>query len=211
MRAGAIAALVLAACCAQRTTEPPRPAPRPPAAVATPVPAPESPQPAADAPSIYDLEVRLRDATGRDVGLDVQRGHPTLVAMFYSSCPAACPVLIEEVKRVLAEAHRTDAHVLLVSFDSANDTPERLAELARVRHLDERWTLAAASDFDARAIAAVLGVKYTKLASGAFAHTSVIVGLDTDGHPRARADRAGEHAALVRWLARPPEATSANL
>jgi len=205
MRAVALA-VVLAACTTQRATDPPRPAIAPPAAVIA-----EPLQPVADAPSIYDLEVHLRDSGGRTIGLDVQRGHPTLVAMFYSSCPAACPVLVDEIKRVLAEARRTDARVLLVSFDSAHDTPERLAELARARRLDARWTLAAAGDFDARAIAAVLGVKYTRLATGAFAHTSVIVGLDADGRPFARADRAGEHGALVRWLARPPETTPANL
>src|SRR5689334_8070472 len=48
-------------------------------------------------PSIYDLPVQLVTATGAHVGLDVDRGQPVLVAMFYASCTVACPLLVSEV------------------------------------------------------------------------------------------------------------------
>jgi cytochrome oxidase Cu insertion factor (SCO1/SenC/PrrC family) len=152
-------------------------------------------------PSIYDLDVHLRDAAGRDVGLDVLRGHRVLVAMFYTSCPATCPILIDDIARLLAEAKQPDARVLLISFDPEHDTPARLAELARARRLDARWELAAASAYDARTIAAVLGIKYKHVASGSFVHGYTVVALDGDGHPRARSQRAGDHGALVQALA----------
>lgn len=129
----------------------------------------------------------LRDAAGRDVGLDVHRGHPVLVAMFSSSCP-------------IAEAKRPDARVLLVSFDAEHDTPARLRELARARRLDARWELAAAGDGDARTIAAVLGVRYRKLASASYMHDFAIVALDNDGRTRGRISAGSEHDLLVRDL-----------
>lgn len=101
---------------------------------------------------------------------------------------------------MLGELGDRDVRILLVSFDAARDTPERLRELATARHLDARWTLAAADDGDARVLAAALGIKYRKLADGSFSHTSAIVALDGEGRPLARMDRLGDHAELVAAL-----------
>lgn len=151
-------------------------------------------------PSIYDLPVQLVTADGKRVGLDVARGKPVLVSMFYASCSIACPLLLSEVGQVLAElppAVRDDVQVLMVSFDAARDTPQKLDELARERKLGAQWTLAAANDADARALAAVLSVKYRKLANGEFAHGSTIVALDGEGRPIARTDALGHRDPLV--------------
>ena len=155
---------------------------------------------AAPGPSIYDLPIQLRDADDRTVGLDVARGKPVLISMFYASCPVACPVLVAEIGQVIAalppELQR-DIRVVLVSFDPDRDTPAKLHELARERRLDERWTLAVASEPDARALAAVLGVKYRKLDNGEFFHGSTIVVLDSEGRPVARTDSLGQRATLI--------------
>jgi protein SCO1/2 len=193
-----IALSLLAACRAQRVPEP---------AAAAPAPAPVQPAAVIEraeplGPSIYDLGMSLRDARGQTIGLDVHRGHPTLVAMFYATCPVACPVLTAEVQTTLDELGRSDARVLLVSFDPARDTPEKLAALVTERKLDDRWTVAAATESDARTLAAVLGVKYRKLANGEFAHGSTIVALDGEGRPVARTDRLGQRESLLTALAR---------
>ena len=120
--------------------------------------------------------------------------------MFYGTCPAACPVLVEEIDRVLAASSDANARVVLVSFDAARDTPARLRELAREHHLDDRFTLASASDGDARVLAAALGIKYRKLADGSFSHNLAVVALDADGRPLARMDRLGDDAALEAVL-----------
>lgn len=88
--------------------------------------------------------------------------------------------------------------MLLVSFDPARDTPDKLAELVRARRHDEHWTVA--SDADARALAAVLGVKYRRLANGDFAHGSTIVALDGEGREIARTDSLGNREPVVRAL-----------
>lgn len=158
-------------------------------------------QTAVPGPSIYDLPVSLVAADGTHIGLDVARGKLVLVSMFYASCTVACPLLVSEVNQVLAELPadvRDDVAVLLVSFDPARDTPAKLGEVARERKLDAQWTLAVASDSDARALAAVLGVKYRKLANGDFAHGSTIVLLDREGREISRADALGQRDSLVR-------------
>jgi hypothetical protein len=125
---------------------------------------------------------------------------PVIVSMFYGSCPAACPALVDDLARLAAEA--PDARIVLVSFDAERDTPARLRELAHEHHLDARWTLSAANERDARALAAMIGLRYRKLANGAFWHTTAIVVLDRDGRPIARTDRLGDHAALLAALLR---------
>jgi protein SCO1/2 len=154
----------------------------------------------ADTASLYDLPVRLRSSDGHTLGLGAQRGHVVLVTMFYATCPAACPVLIEEVRHVVQAAGDPDVRVVLVSFDAERDTPARLRELAAARHLDARWTLASASETDARMLAAALAIKYRKLGDGSFSHTAAIVALDAEGRPFARVDRLGEPDALVAAL-----------
>jgi protein SCO1/2 len=193
----AIPFVLLAFACSGRPK--PHDAPPPPATSAA-----SAPSRVGTGPSLYDLSIPLTSAGGVRIGLDVDRGHPTLVSMFYGSCPAACPLLIETIGRTLEQlppAARDDVRVVLVSFDPARDTPDRLRALARTHRLDGRWTLAAASDADARTLAAVLGIRYRAVAGGQFVHTSAIVALDRDGRAMARLDGLGDTAALAEALA----------
>ena len=197
MRLAIVLAVASAACSASRPEPRAAPAPALDAAVVEPRAEPTG-------PSLYDLPMSLRRASGDVVALDVDRGHTTLVSMFYGSCATACPVLMGRIGDALAqlpEAARRDARVLLVSFDAARDTPARLRELAAAHHLDDRWTLASASDADARALAAMLGIRYRAVAGGQFFHTTAIVALDRDGRTLARMDGLGDPAPLVAALA----------
>ena len=135
--------------------------------------------------SIYQLEAQLTTQRGLHAGLDLDRGHPTLIAMFYGSCPAACPMLIDAMQAYegdLDPPGRARLRVLLVSFDAARDTPPRLEQLARLHRADPaRWTFASADERDTRRIAALLGVSYRKLADGDYEHSLLITLLDGEG------------------------------
>lgn len=154
-------------------------------------------------PSLYDLDLALTAQTGAPIRLDIDRGHPTLVSMFYGSCAAACPALIDRIARTIDEVPepaRSETRVLLVSFDPARDTPAHLAELAREHHLDATWTLAAASETDAQTLAAVLGIRYRVVKGGEFFHTSVVTALDGQGRTLTRAEGLGDSPSLVEAL-----------
>ena len=135
--------------------------------------------------SLYELRVPLVSQTGETVSFDLDRGHPTLVSMFYGSCPAACPMLITSMQvyeSQLDRASQARLRVLLVSFDAERDTPKQLADLARRHRADPtRWTLTSASETDARKIAALLGVRYRQLPDGNFDHSLLITLLDHQG------------------------------
>jgi protein SCO1/2 len=183
-----LAFLLILMACGGRTSEPFQPP------QAAPIARAESTE-----PSLYELGLTLRDATGQRIGLDAARGKPVLLTMFYASCNVACPALIEDVRRALAEMP-ADVQVMLVSFDPDRDTPAALAALATARGLDTRWTLAAADAADARELAAAFGYRYRKLENGEFFHGSTIVLLDEAGRPLAKTEGFGQHAALVAAL-----------
>jgi protein SCO1/2 len=142
--------------------------------------------------SIYQLTGAFQDQEGRAVRLDVHRGHPVLISMFFASCTDACPLLIAELLRVEASLPpklRADARVVLVSFDPVHDTPPVLLRLAETHRLDTgRWRLLTGADDAVREVAAVLGVKFRRLSSGAFNHSSVIAVLDRRGAVVSRID-----------------------
>jgi len=159
--------------------------------------------------SIYQLAAPLVDENGQPQPLDLDRGHPVLITMFYGGCPAACPLLIDTlraVERELSAADRQSLRVLLITIDPEHDTPAALAALASTRKLDTtRWTLANTDAAHVRKLAAVLNIQYRQLPDGGFNHTSVITLLDPQGQIIHRSSVLGradpELTAAIRKLA----------
>ncbi len=155
--------------------------------------------------SLYQLARPLVGADGQRTAFDRFRGHPVVVSMFYGTCPAACPMLIEDARALMAkleEGVREKVRVLFISFDPARDDPALLTALTELYSLDPaRWAMTAASADDARELAAALGIRYRpRAADGGFDHTSSLVVLDPRGVEVARVDGLGEpvDAAVAR-------------
>jgi protein SCO1/2 len=135
--------------------------------------------------SLYQLHEKLLSQDGKAIDLDVHRDKPVLVTMFYASCPATCPLIIDTlraIERDVDASQRAQLRVLLVSFDAENDSPAALKQLAQSRRVDtSRWTLAHADAAAVRRIAAALNIQYRKLPDGQFSHATIISALDADG------------------------------
>lgn len=164
----------------------------------------ETPAAAPPLGSLYALNLELVAQTGATVPLDAQRGHPVLVSMFYTSCPMACPMLIQEIQSIEAELppeRLGGVRVVLVSMDPEHDDPAAMRAVVDKHGLDARWTLGAVPADDVRPVAAALGVRYRPLPEGGFAHTSVITLVDGDGRVVARSEGREGREALVAALA----------
>jgi protein SCO1/2 len=167
--------------------------------------APADPQLAAGplpSESFYNLHPILVDQHARATTLDVHRGHPVIVSMFYTSCPNACPMLIADLRALeasLPEAKRGNLRVLLVSMDPVRDTPEAMAEIVERHGIDDaRWSLVRPEPEAVREIAAALGIKYRPLANGEMNHSSLLTLLDIDGSPVARLEGLQRDAQPLR-------------
>lgn len=134
--------------------------------------------------SLYQLDSTWTNDSGADVKLATFRGRPQVVTMFFAKCEYACPILVNDMKRIeaaLPENLRTNINFVLVSFDSQRDTPAALAQYRKVHGLAANWTLLRGDPDDVLELATLLGVKFKKDLRGQFAHSNVITVLDAGG------------------------------
>ena len=134
--------------------------------------------------SIYQLDARFTDDSGRAVTLGELRGHPVVLDLFFASCGYACPLLVTDMQAVrekLPAAVRDRVLFVLVSFDVVRDTPAALAQYRAQRSLDQQWVLLHGGDDAIRELAALLGVKYKQEADGAFSHSNILTILNPQG------------------------------
>ena len=145
--------------------------------------------------SLYQMHEKLLSQDGKAIDLDVYRGQPVLVTMFYGSCQATCPLIIDTlraVERKLDDTQRQQLRVLLVSLDAERDTPQALRQVADTRRIDtSRWTLAHADAAAVRRIAAALNIQYRQLPDGQFSHATIISALDAQGKILAQSEELG--------------------
>ena len=144
--------------------------------------------------SLYLLDSKWTSDVNREIRLGVLRGRPQIVAMFFTHCEYACPILVSELKAIeakLAPEVLAKVDFLLVSIDTARDTPAELAAFREKRQLArERWTLLRGGADDVRELAALLGVNYVEDSRGQFAHSNIITLLNSEG------EVAFQHAGL---------------
>src|SRR6185436_19077243 len=50
--------------------------------------------------SLYLLDSKWTSDVGREIKLGVLRGRPQIVAMFFTHCEYACPILVSELKTI---------------------------------------------------------------------------------------------------------------
>jgi protein SCO1 len=134
--------------------------------------------------SIYQAESSWTTDQQKQIKLGDLRGKPQVVLMFFSRCTTACPVLINDLKRIsaaLTPEERAQVGFTLVSFDAQQDTPSALAEYRGKWNLsDEHWTFLSGRPDDIRELAMLLGIQFKETADG-FAHSNVITLLNARG------------------------------
>ena len=135
--------------------------------------------------SLYQLDSVWTSDVGKEVKLGVLRGRPQVLALFFTSCEFACPIIVQDMKRiqeVLPAALRDQVDFVLVTMDSERDSPAVLHEYRERQNLGtDHWTLLRGRPDDVRELAALLGVNYQRDARGQFSHSNVITVLNAEG------------------------------
>lgn len=141
--------------------------------------------------SLYLEPLRWTDDSGTAVELAAFRGHPVVLTMFYTECSSACPITLAKLRDIeKAFAQRSmDFQIVLVSYDSRQDTPRRLARFRRREMLPaERWHLLSGAAPSVGRLAHRLGLgSYLDLGEH-IVHSFRIVLLDQDGVVRKALD-----------------------
>ncbi len=134
--------------------------------------------------SIFHLEASWKTHDSKDIQLKDLSGKPTVVAMVYTSCKYACPMITNQVMKVrkkLSKKNQDKVRYLLVSFDTLRDTPKVLSDYKKKRKLDDNWMLLTGSESGVRQLANMLGVNYKKTPDGEFSHSNIVSLIDSKG------------------------------
>ena len=135
--------------------------------------------------SIYQLESTWTNDFGQAMKLDGLHTRVQVVTMFFASCTYACPIIVEDLKRIERELPKGlggKVGFTLVTIDTARDTVDALHAFRASRKLPpDRWTLLRGNQDDTLELAALLGVKFKREATGQFAHSNLITVLNEQG------------------------------
>lgn len=142
--------------------------------------------------SLFHLNAHWQTQAGESFTFRQLAGNPTVITMIYGSCTTACPVLVNDARRIdraAPESIRANLQVVIVSFDPARDTPERMADYASEYGVDaDRWHFLHGEPADIRTLAAMLGVRYRDNGDGTFDHSNVVTLLDHEGRVAERSE-----------------------
>ena len=135
--------------------------------------------------SLYQAPLTWRTDRGDTVTLERWKGERVVLTMVFTSCQATCPITMGKLRDIQArfDRERLAAQFVIVSFDPARDTPEKLAAYrVATEHTRSNWTFLVGSEEDTRTLAMLLGIKYSRNpTTGDIMHDNKIVLLNGDG------------------------------
>ncbi len=128
--------------------------------------------------SIYNLPSTWTTQNGEDIQLKDLKGDVLVMVMIYTSCKAACPRLVADMRNIeerLPEHSKENVKMIFVSIDPEVDTPERLKTFAKENLMDnDPWLFLRSTEENTREFAAVLAVSYKEISPIDFSHSNII-------------------------------------
>lgn len=132
--------------------------------------------------SIFNLTSEWKTQNDEAIHLADLKGKVMVVVMIYTSCEAACPRLVADMRSINQKVNDPAIDFVLVSIDPERDTPEVLKAYAKAEHLEgEQWILLQGAVDDVREFSNVLSMKYKKISPIDFSHTNIISVFDKKG------------------------------
>ena len=135
--------------------------------------------------SIYNLPEKWTNQDGEDIELKELRGKVLVMVMIYTSCKAACPRLVADMRHIeeqIPKEYKDNVQLVLVSIDPKIDTPERLKEFSiENKMIGNQWVFLRSNEENTREFAAVLAVNYKKISPIDFSHSNIISVFNADG------------------------------
>lgn len=135
--------------------------------------------------SIYNLPSKWTNQEGKDLELKSLKGNVLVMVMIYTSCKAACPRLIADMRAIegkLDQKTKKNVKLILVSIDPVTDTPQKLKAFAITNKMNqEPWIFLRSTEENTREFAAILAVNYKEISPMEFSHSNIISVFNADG------------------------------
>ena len=135
--------------------------------------------------SIYNLPEKWTNQDGKDIELKDLRGKVLVMVMIYTSCKAACPRLVADMRNIeerIPKEMKDKVTFVLVSIDPEVDTPARLKEFSIENKMEgKQWVFLRSDEERTREFSAVLAVNYKKISPIDFSHSNIISVFNAEG------------------------------
>jgi len=152
--------------------------------------------------SIYNLPSKWTTQNNAEIELKELKGDVVVMVMIYTTCQAACPRLVADMRGIEAQipqSQKDKVKLVMVSIDPETDTPERLKEFSIENQMEsDQWVFLTGSESDTREFAAVLAVNYKQISPMDFSHSNIISVFDQQGELAHQKEGLGvNHEATV--------------
>ena len=135
--------------------------------------------------SIYNLPSEWTTQDGKNIELKSLNGNVLVMVMIYTSCKAACPRLVADMRNIdakLDKKTKKNVKLILVSIDPVTDTPQKLKSFAIANKMDhDPWLFLRSTEDNTREFAAILAVNYKQISPMEFSHSNIISVFNTKG------------------------------
>ncbi len=145
--------------------------------------------------SIFNLNSIWHTEEGKTITLKDLKGKTLVMVMIYTSCKAACPRLVADMRNIEAQIPANkikNIQFVLVSIDPEVDTPKRLKDFAIENAMDDpHWTFLQGTGSGVREFANVLSVKYKEISPIDFSHSNIISVFNAQGELKHQQEGLG--------------------
>ncbi len=128
--------------------------------------------------SIFNLTSKWNTQDAKSIELKELKGKILVMVMVYTTCKAACPRLVADMRNIakeIPEEYSNDVQYVFVSIDPKNDNPKRLKEFAKENYMESNnYTFLQGTESGVREFANVLSVKYKEISPLDFSHSNII-------------------------------------
>lgn len=141
-------------------------------------------EPVLPSDSVYQVGGTWQTDNNESIQLESLAGKPQVIALIFTGCSNACPIIIESMKRVenqIPVKMRNQIGFVLVSLTPDTDTPKSLKAFADKKKLNPNWKLLRGNNELVRTLSNALNGRYKIVKDGDVAHSNTVTLLNNQG------------------------------
>ncbi|MFZ4797784.1 MAG: SCO family protein [Bacteroidia bacterium] len=135
--------------------------------------------------SIFNLTGNWHTQNNETIALSALKGKTLVMVMIYTSCKAACPRLVADMRDIESKIPKENLekiNFVLVSINPEIDDPKRLKAFAIANNMNApHWTFLQGTKTSVQEFANVLAVKYKQISPMDFSHSNIISVFNSEG------------------------------
>lgn len=140
--------------------------------------------------SVYQIAGGWQTNNNESIQLESLVGKPQVIALIFTGCSNACPIIVESMKRVEKQVPtkmRNQIGFILISLTPDTDTPKSLKAFAEKKGLNQNWKLLRGNNESVRTLSNALNERYKIAKNGDVAHSNTVTLLNEQGQIRTQA------------------------